>query len=190
MNLVTQPNNQIIAMNIQAFCPELDFGINLSVDLGFEPDNGPSTPENLGTDLYDGLCVNIASDFVIDHSIGTSFVNKDYSVNFENESVSWSKFVPSRIWYNYSPYMLYESLIDSSPAPNLGYCSISGYSIEGSKRCEASGLLDCITDAYYNSILATLSTLLPLWTCIDFIFSMTIHRFNTAICLLFTNMIF
>ena len=65
-------------------------------NLDVEPDTGSSTNENLDT-----------------------FVNEDYSDNFENGSVSWSKFAPSRIWYNDSPYMLYKSLIDSTPNPNL-----------------------------------------------------------------------
>ena len=56
------------------------------------------------------------------------------------------------------------------PLQFLGYCSISGYSVDGLKRCEASGLLDCITDGYYDIIPATIVTLLRLWNCIDFIF--------------------
>ena len=42
--------------------------------------------------------------------------------------------------------MLYDSLIASIPTPTLGYSSISGYSIEGFKRCDESGLLDRIMD--------------------------------------------
>ena len=104
--------------------------------------------------------------------------------------MSWRKFALSRIWYNNSPHMLYASLIVSTPVPILGYYSISGYSVEGFKRCEASGLLDCILDGYYDFLPATIVTLLHLWNWIDFIFWMTINRFNTAICLIITNMIF
>ena len=82
----------------------------------------------------------------VDPDIGSSFTNLDILVNEDysdigNGSVLWSKFSPSQIWYNNSPYMLYESLIASTPTPTLGYCSFPGYNIEGFKRCEASGLL-------------------------------------------------
>ena len=85
----------------------------------------------------------------------------DYS-DFEHGSVSWDKFTPSRIWYNDSPYMLYESLIASTPTPTLGYYSISGYNTECFKRCETSGLFDCIMDGYYKFIPVTVMTFLYL----------------------------
>ena len=80
----------------------------MCANLDVEPDTGNSTNPNLDT-----------------------FVNEDYSDNLEHGSVSRSKFVSTRIWYNNSPYMLYGSLIDSIPASNLGHCPISGYSKEG-----------------------------------------------------------
>ena len=89
-----------------------------------------------------------------------------------------------------SPYLLYESLIASTTILNLDYCSISGYSIESFKRCEANDLLDCIMDGYYDIIPATVRTLLRLWNCIDFVFWVTINRSNNAIYLLITNMVF
>ena len=132
----------------------------------------------------------------VDPDIGSSsnknrdiFVNEDY-LDFEHGSVSWSKFTPSRIWYNDSPYMLYESLTASTPTPTLGYYSILGYSIEGLKRCEVSGLLDFIMDGYYDFIPATIMTLLHLWNCINFIFLMTINRLNNTICSTIANMLF
>ena len=67
------------------------------VNLDVDPDTGSSTNKKLDI-----------------------FVNKDYSYNFENGSVSWFKFAPSRILYNDSPYMLYESLIDSTPISKCG----------------------------------------------------------------------
>ena len=109
-------------------------------------------------------CTNLDIDPDISSSSNENldiFLNEDY-LDFEHGSLLWSKFSPSRIWYNYSPYMLYESLIASTPTPTLGYCSILGYSIEGLKRCEASGLLDCITNGYYDFIPATVVTLLHL----------------------------
>ena len=72
--------------------------------------------------------------------------------------MSWDKSAPSRIWYNDSPYILYESLIVSTSTPTLGYCSISEPITEGFKRYEASGLLDCIIDGYYGFIPATVIT--------------------------------
>ena len=117
------------------------------------------------------MCTNLD----VDPDIGSNsknldiLINEDYS-DFEHGSVSWSKFAPLRIWYNDSPYMLYESLIASTPTPTLGYYSISGYNTECFKRCEASGLLDCIMDGYYDFIPATVMTFLHLWNCIDFIF--------------------
>ena len=159
-----------------------------NLDVG--PDTGPSTNENLGTDLNDGLSVNNTLDFVIDHGINTSFVNEEHSVNSGNGSVSWSEFVPSIIWYNNSPYMLYESLIDSTPTANLGYYFISRYNVDDFKHYEASGLLDCIMNSYYDFISVIIVTLFCIWKFTDFIFWMIINRFNTAIYLSITNMNF
>ena len=109
-------------------------------------------------------------DFCTDYGAGTGFVNEEHSVDSRNGLVSCNKFALSRIWYKDSPYMLYISLIDSTPPPNLGYCSVSGYSIDGFKRCEVSDLLDCIMDSYYDFIAATILTVFSLWNCIDLIF--------------------
>ena len=131
----------------------------------------------------------------VDPDIGPSFSNPDIVVNedysdFEHGSVSWNKFVPSRIWYNDSPYMKNKSLITSTPTLTLGYCSISGYNTEGFKQCEASGLLDCIMNWYYNFIPATVITFFYLWNCIDFIFWMKFNNLNNTICSTIANILF
>ena len=76
--------------------------------------------------------------------------------------------------------MLYESFIESTPAPNLGYCSILEYSVDGIEYCEAGGLLDCKMDGYYDFIPTTIVTMFCLWNCLDFIFWMTfiVSRIN------------
>ena len=86
--------------------------------------------------------------------------------------------------------MLYKSHIDSTSTPNLSYCSISWYNVNGFKRYEASDLLDCIMDSYYDFIPATVVTMFPLWNCIDFKFWMTFNRINNAICTAINNIIF
>ena len=85
-------------------------------------------------------------------------IGLEYS-DFEYCSVSWDKFTTSRICYNDSPYMLYEFLIDSTPTPNLGCCSVSGYSVDCLTHCKESSLLDCIADDYYDFIPTTFVTL-------------------------------
>ena len=178
----------------------IDFSFDLSIDFGIGLGNGAhlgtnigndlSIDKNLGTDLGNGLGIDITFDFDVDYGVGTGFGNEEHSINLGNRSLSWNKFAPSRVWYKDSPYMLYTSLIDSTPTPNLGYCSILGYSVNGFKRCEASCLLDCIMDGCYDFIPTTIVTMFQLWNYIDFIFWMIFNSLNNVVCTTIANIIF
>ena len=74
--------------------------------------------------------------------------------------------------------------------PNSGYCSLSGYSVDGFKHYEASCLLDCIMDGYNDFIPAAIVTIFRLRNCIDFIFWRTFNRINNDVFTTLTNIIF